>query len=646
MSDIRGREHIDDMRRRLYERGTDANAADRHTLTDEKVDVSRSWTTPTIKKAPTEDIRKSLSADVSIVTPETPPLEIVKEKHARGYRRFILLGSILIFALVAGLSSLYLYFGGNQISSDNIAIVVNAPRLVGGGEVLPLEIAVTNQNSVPIESATLILKYPPGTRSTDESGRTLFEERISINDIASGEVRVVPARVVVFGEENDDKEIVATVEYRVGGSNGMFYKDADPFQFRISSSPLVLSVESIEKVAAGQLVTVKLTARSNASTMLKDVLVSAEFPNGFSFEQSTPEPVFSQNVWRIDELKPEETTTITIQGIVRGLTEETFRINFNAGPADPNNQFMVGSILADTRADFTIERPFIDVNIKIANDIDRSVVLPQDSRPGVDVQITNTLDETVYDMVVEVVPGGNILNEDSIQGGNGFYDSNSGTVRWEVSNNESFAQVAPGASRTLSFQLIPGPARSTASFDIVVNVYARRVAEQSAQEQLIGSVRAEAKYASKVNIGRQISHVSGPVPPVAGQETVYEVTLVVDAGLNDVTGVSANTALPIYANWKSVESGDGTLTYNTVSKQLQWNIGDIGANRRAEHTFQVSIIPSTSQINQAPPLVSAIQMRANDRFTSTLLQADAPPVTTELSTEAGYKRDNGIVEAN
>lgn len=187
--------------------------------------------------------------------------------------------------------------------------------------------------------------------------------------------------IAIFGEENTEKTIEATIEYRVEGSNGMFYKDADPLTFRISSTPLVLRVESIKKVASGQLIDVTMTAVSNASSPLNDVLITASYPTGFTYESSDPEPVFGQNVWRIDELLPEQSKTIKLKGIVSGLTEETFVINFTAGPANPDNQFLVGSKLAEAKIDFTIERPFIDVGITIDNDNDREVVLSEGKFP-------------------------------------------------------------------------------------------------------------------------------------------------------------------------------------------------------------------------------------------------------------------------
>ena len=175
------------------------------------------------------------------------------------------------------------------------------------------------------------------------------------------------------------------------------------------------------------------------------------------------------------------------------------------------------------------------------------------------------------------------------------------------------------------------------------------MAEPSAAETLIGTVKAQAKYSSSVSIGRQAgrnvagSEDSGPIPPEVGERTSYTVTLVAEAGANDMTNTVVNTSLPLHSNWLEKYTGDGEIIYNSVSKQLEWIVGDISQGRKKEMNFQVDILPSTSQIRTSPTLVNRQTIKANDRFTGELLRSEANAVTTNLSTEMGYPEDNGEV---
>jgi hypothetical protein len=645
MKQLYTKEKIAEMRKRLYSRGPIIDGTTRHELSDTPVDVSGNWVSSQPKRSSTDTSDLNQGGTGGGGTGED---EVPARKHS--YRTFVLVVSLLIFFLVVSVSILFLYTGGNQISNDNIQVSIQGPSAVDGGEATPFQIAVSNHNTVDIESVTLILKYPQGTRSVEDYPRNLFEERISIDDISTGEVRNIPIKIALFGEENTQKTIEATVEYRVTGSNSMFYKEAAPLRLNISSSQLVLRVENLEKVSSGQLVDVVLTAVSNASVPLRDILVTASYPNGFSFESSSPDPVYGQNVWRIDELLPEGSTSIKLNGIVSGLKEETFRINFEVGPSNPDNQYMVGAILAEVGSDFIIEQPFIDVAVLINNEEDNDIILPAGETVSVDVDVTNTLDETVYDMTVEVVPKGNALDENSIRSSSGFYDSNNGTVRWEVANNASFDRVLPGDSRNLIFNVVPGPNLTTSSFDMVVNVYARRVDESSAQETLIGSVLSQVKYSSNVavdsQVGRNVGRFVdiGPIPPVVGEVTTYSITLVAEAGANDMANTIVETSLPLYVDWRDDYDADGVVIYNSVAKTLKWDIGAIASGQRKDFTFQVGIKPSTSQLDVPVVLLNTQYIRANDNFTNALLQDSAAAVTTELSTEMGFPEDNGNVQ--
>ncbi len=641
MSDIRSQEQIDEMRKRLYSRGFDTPHSQRHAPEQQPaVDVARNWNTagpaPVVTQAPHDKL-------TPLMVVETAAETEAEVEPPRRYRKFVLIGTLVVAVLGAALAGAFWYFGQNNISGENIAINISGPSTIGGSETMSLQIGINNQNTVAVDSAVLVVKYPAGARSVTEPIKNLYEERINVGTMTPGEAKNIPLQVAIYGKENESQQIDATLEYRITGSDGTFYKVSEPLRFQIISSPIIMQVSSVRKVSAGQDVDITLTVKSNSSKVQKDIIVSAAYPNGFSYKTSDPDPIYNQNTWKIDELKPEESVKIKIKGTINGLVSESFGINFAAGVSETDNQFIVGSLLAEARTEFTIESPFIEVGITIGNDADGSVILEQGRSAPVSIVLKNTLDETVYDLAVEVVPSGNALSESSISSGSGFYDSNKGLIRWEVSNNPTFEQVLPGSTRTLNFSLSGDSNRGPSSFDIVVNVYARRVAEQGAQEQLIGSVKANAKYASQAVISSSVNYMSGPVPPKVGQTTTYLVALVAEAGSNDMTNTVVKTSLPTHMNWLDSYDGSGSVEYNPISKEIQWNIGDIDGKGKKELLFSVSILPSLSQVGITPLLINGISLQAVDRFTGTTLTANSGLRYIELPQEAGYEPGNGVV---
>ena len=660
MSGIRDQQNMEDLRKRLYERDFGEAQSPRHGLTSTEVDVSRGWgdiKTPAPVSAP-------VTVPEQVVVPEaapemaayealTPKEETVVEplKKKRSYRMIIMLACTGLFVVAALVSSAFLFLGTNQISARNISISLTAPFSVAAGEKLGIQVSVANQNTVQIEAATLILNYPSGTKTADAEAKDLYEERVPIEVLTPGQALNIPVNVILFGEENEEKEIKAVIEYRVAGSNGTFFKDADPIKVKINSSPLVVRVDAVEKVSSGQEIEIKITLQSNASVIQRNILVEAAFPNSFTFLKSEPQPAYGQNVWLVSEILPETSQTITLRGRVQGVANEEAQIQISVGAPRSDNQFIMGSVLSKANTNYQIERPFIDVLVDINQDADGEAVVDAGSEANVAVRVKNTLDETIYDMRVEVSPNGNLIRDNQLIVPTGFYDTGSKTIRYEVSGMPSLAEVRPGETRDFIFTVKPDVNQNTASFSVSTNVYARRVGEANAAEEIVGTALAEAKFSSTILIDSQVGRNdgpfsdTGPVPPVANAETTYTLTFAAAAGVNDLTGAVMTTTLPQYVTWLNKYDGEGTIEYNPVAKQLRWNIGALSAKTAKQLQVQVSLLPSVTQVGTTPALVGLQEFRATDRFTEVGLRTSKLPLSTELSTEAGFDRNDGVVES-
>lgn len=646
MSEIKNQAEIEAIRRRLYERGEPTAKPARPELSPLPIEAPSSWDVRTPVHAPEKVVDPRIDTltepTVEVEAPDVSNI-IAKNSKRYSYRSIILLSTLAFFVVVSTLSTLYLLFGNNQISNQNIGIALTGPLTIGGGEVLPLQATITNQNKVPIESVVLIMNYPSGTKSADGNGKDIFEERIDLDAIGAGESLNIPVRAVVFGEENQEKEIKATIEYRLKDSNGTIYKQADPFTFKIHSSPVVIRVENVKKVSSGQEVEIKLNIQSNASALLKNILVTADLPLNFSMKSSTPEPIYRDNTWLISEIKPEQSISITLRGVVTGNQNEEFQIRLSAGSPRQDNQFLMGSILATAGADFLVERPFIDINTTVNGSSGETVTTTVGDSTLVNISVKNTLDDTLYDMVLEVDISGSVLSRDQVKVEGGFYDSVEDKIRFEVAGKPDLSEVSPGDTRRFTFSLVPNKQQNTPTFQLNTSAFARRVNENRVTEQLVGVAKTEVRYTSVASLTSEVRHQNGPVPPVADEATIYRVTIVAESGGNDLTGAVVTTSLPQYVKWMETALGDGTVVYNPVSKELTWTIGTIEADSDARTSFQLSFTPSQSQIGATPSLVGQQRLQATDRFTNATVRADKSPLTTELSRELGFDEDSGRV---
>ena len=651
---------LEDLRKRLYSRGSTPAPLKRRELKSTKQQVPTSWGSAA---PPPQKQQKQTESEPRATVPPVPPVSSQQvssddmsprtSRTSRQYRVKIVAAALGFFAIALVLSTVFLFFGQNTISGSNISIGVTGPFTIGGGEELSLQIAVSNQNAVPVESATLIIEYPPGTQSVDEQGRELFRERQPIPNIESGEVLNIPIRARIFGEENDERAINVSVEYRVAGSNATFFKEADPFRIKISSSPVVLQVENDTEITSGQEVELTINVLSNSPSPVSDVLVTAEYPFGFDYENSSPVPVAGQNTWRIDTLAPEETQQIKVRGVVFGNQNEERVFRFSVGVPNERDAFSLASVFSTASTEMTVTEAFLSVDVSINGDDNPTVAVGSTDRARVILTFYNTLSSTLYDGEIEVKLGGNALDDNRVDSRPGFYDSNSNTIVWTTSQLRDLSEILPGESRTVSFTVEQGEgldASRTPQITLDVSLRGKRVSESRVPEELTDTVSRTIRFESVIGMTSQAVYSTGPffntgpTPPVAEEVTQYTVVLEARNGSNAVTDAEITATLPTYITWLDLVSAGDTINYNPVARQITWDIGDLNAGEAEGAAFQVSFLPSISQVGSVPTILSTQYLRATDRFTGTVLRAEAPALTTRLVADPELSNQDGRVQ--
>jgi hypothetical protein len=652
MSGIKDNEHIDDLRNRLYQRGTAGVGNVHHDLTDEPVAVPTDWD----ERATPEEVLGMGAVPVQDAVPETyePAIEAItmRKKKQRSYRVVLALLGLGFFAFAMILSSMFLVFNRGGISGDNIALVLTMPFTIGGGEVLPIQVGVRNDNSVPIESATLIIEYPPGTKSVDENPRDLFTERISLDTISPGDTLNLPIRISVFGEENEEKTIRASIEYRVQGSSARFFKEAEPQTLKIGSAPVSLRVDGLRRISAGQEISLTLNVVSNSLTPVSEVLVRAEYPSGFEFRRATPEPVSGQNTWLVPDVNPETSHSITIVGVINGQNTDQNVMRFNVGIPNDRDKNSFASVFGSASTEFEIEEAFLNIDVRVAEKTDQVVPVNFAETAQVSINLENTLEYSLYDLRLVATMSGNGFISEGVRSTSGFYDSSTKTLTWDLVNTNSLRQIRPGVKQSFNFAIRPDRAATTNPFvNLKIDVYGRRVAEANVAEEIIGSIERTIRVNSTANLMSSVAHGSsafsdtGPVPPVVGQATSYTISLRAENSTNEISGTQVSGVLPLYVTWLDKTSGDGSFEYNQTNRTVTWLPGTIGANEDASASFQVSILPSSSQVGVRPELFSRQTLQATDVFTGQSITANSAAVNTELSRESGYAVNNGVVQS-
>lgn len=598
-------------------------------------------------------IKKTLSEHAKHDWGTSP--SIYKPRNKKSVTKTIFFFSLIFFVFSLAFLTFQFFSGNGKVSTKNVDIEILGNTFTAGGEELPLQIQVTNRNSIPLEYSDLIITYPDGSGD-------MVRERVSIGTIKTNETIVESRDVVLFGQQGSLQEVQATIEYRIKGSNAIFYKPFSHF-VTLNSAPIDLAVSANGNVVSGQLSSFTITVRANNSATNQDVGVKVDYPTGFRFEEASIEPVYGDNIWSLGDMGEGDEKEITFSGVLFGEESEERSFRFFVGPYSNFSNSELSSVFSSYIHTTSISKPFIGTEVLIAGIDDEIVARKAGENTPVSIKWSNNLSTRVDDVVLEVKINGDILNKSSIQNTGGFYDSNTNTIRWDKSNYSRFASIQPGSRDTISFNFSSLPLYQSGSLaedeeiTVSVSISGKKPTEGSSLESITNQITKIVQINSDLYIVADSFFRTGPfnnkgvVPPVVGRETEYTVILSVTNSANVVSGAKVKTILPSYVVFKNqVYPANELVTFDSSTRELSWDIGAI--NRGAglttagkEVAILLGLTPSLSQVGGGPLLTGPISISAKDLFTGKILESTDSAVSIRTSNDPGYTSANGRVIA-
>ncbi len=588
--------------------------------------------------------------------PPTPMRTTGFEKKHMSFASKFFIASVLFFVCAAAAAAYMFFIGGNTISPHNIDLLVVAPSLIDGGKQASLQVLINNRNQAPLQLVDLIVDYPPGTRDAANQSQALSHERQSIGTIASGEQVKRTLAATFYGPEGTPQKVGVTLEYTLAGSNAIFQKQAEA-EFTIGSSPVSISVDAPSEVISGQQFGVDVVLQSNATSPLANVVAQGQYPFGFTVVQATPPAAPGGTFWRLGTLQPGASQKIHLTATIDGQDGDQRVLSFLAGSdADQTNTQIKVPFLTVPQT-FVVRRAFVTAAIAINGQTGKSVaVVPGQPVQG-SIAWTNNLPDSISNLQLTLSLAGPMLDRAAISSSNGFYQSADNTITWTKDQDSALAQVAPGATGKLQFSfatLLPGTGGtvySNPTVDLNVTVQGVRQGESGVPQQVSSAASAQVTLASAVKLLAQATHFSGafqnqgPMPPRAEQNTTYTVLWTVSNSSNTIGNATVAAVLPPYVTFVQAQSG---VTYDSGSRTVTWALGELKANvgystAARSATFQVSILPSSSQVGLSPNLTGAATLSGQDRFAQVAVQTTASAPTTALQADSGFQTGMGAV---
>jgi len=637
---------LEKIQKKHYEKNIVQEKTKRHSLDNKNYNLNTDWEDKSKKESEYKDFS-----------------DFIDEKKKK---RIGFFGYTMILAFIFFLASIsyagYVFFGGTQtISANDVDITISGPVSVGAGENLSLDLIIQNNNPVALKDVDLIINWPSGTKSSENLVDPVNRVVERIDDVEPGTLTRETAEAVLFGDEGDNKEISVKIEYQVDGSNAIFSKEKK-FSIILNAAPARISVSALEEVSSGQEVEFVATVTSNSTSEIKNLMVTTRYPFGFNFIKSSVDPTYSNNIWVIDSLSPNEKKEIKIRGTITGQDEEERVFRFNTGLVSDENPEEIGVVFNNYIHDLVIKKPFVGLNLSINGNSDPVVVVNGGERIRADLVFNNNTNDVINDLDIRLRFDGVAFDESEIRASDGYYRSADNTLIFNSENFPSLERIDAREEIRTDFSFrIKDLLRSNLNvknpdvkIDLMVN--GKRVSSSNSETEIKETSTKVIKLLSDVSVRSFTLRESGPfqnigpIPPKVDTETTYTVTLNASNSSNDLNNARMTAVLPQYVFWNNkVSPSSEVYSYDENSKTLVWNIGNMpagtGINSNArEISFQVSLFPSISQVGEKPNLLRNLTFTALDTFTDTQIEIQGPLPNTVLTNGSTINKHEIVVE--
>ena len=559
--------NLENLKKKLYQKGRKfPNRLERETLRKEENEASPYW--------PKEDLEK-------IDTGNFPP---PSDGPFKRLKIFVYL--LIVFVVLAGGAAAYImYSGGNIVSSSNVSIDANGPIYVDGGQPARFNFTIRNQNSVSLEAADLIFDFPANTYSAE--GASLTRIRIPLEDLEPGAAINKSLDIVFFGLENEEKKIIANLEYRFAESNATFVKSKD-YSVKISKAPLGLSLAAPKNAVSGQKISIKIAVISNSESAAKNLKMEMKYPPGFRFNNAEPNPSKGDNVWTLGDIGPSQKRDITVDGTIEGENSEERTFTAAVGTMGDDGSLKPFGTASEKVA---IKKSPLNLSVSINGKDDSVNTANAGEMIRVDLGWVNNLSSSIKNVQIELEIKGEAYDQRSVSVTKGAYRSYDNKAVWNSASLKDLISIAPGSSgkAQLGFSVKnPLPIYKQGDKNFSVSVEAKIIgfgtSDEFENKQIEDSAKKEIKIGSRLQVAGKTLHYSGPfqnsgeVPPKIGTETTYTIVWSLANNANDLSGAKITASLPPYVSKERlVNPEDSDLQFDEKNATLTWNVGDVPA---------------------------------------------------------------------
>ena len=556
--------------------------------------------------------------------------------------RRIIIG--LLILLIFGAAIFLLYRSGFR--EGNVILKIEAPDQALSGEEIEYRVIIENNNNFDLKGTKLSLFYPNGTIWFNEEGQP-FNSPINNFDPAgfgSRERKEFILRAVLTGEKGELKKIKAEFTYSSSNLRSVFQKSAEAGT-TISKVSIPLTLSGPPNVLPGQSVQVSLDLRNETAKDFENLQVVFSYPDGFIFKKASPLQDESNNLFNLSSLKSGEGVRITVEGDISGFEKESKRFIAVLKRKIDGKLFD----FQKTQVMLTVSSPLLAADV-LVND-SKNYIAQAGDRLKYKVGFSNNSDNNFSALELLVKIEGQMFDLASLKT-SGFFDQNARTILWNAAAEPALANLAPGQSGAVSFEIslkpdFPKTLAKNYSLKAGALIQTSSVPPDfnldkiTAAAELITKIKSKIDFTSKAFYNDSVFPNTGSNPPRVSQKTTYTIHWKIVNEGNDLTNVGIISSFLPGISWENkfkITPTQSDLNYNPSTGQISWRVPTVPAGTGIifpvfEAVFQVGITPSVNQSGQNLEILKEAIFEAVDNFTKEKINLSQPKIDTSALNE-------------
>jgi len=165
------------------------------------------------------------------------------------------------------------------------------------------------------------------------------------------------------------------------------------------------------------------------------------------------------------------------------------------------------------------------------------------------------------------------------------------------------------------------------------------------------------KVSSKIDLDQQAFFTSdsfpssGSLPLRVGLPTAFTINWKLKNFYNDLRNVKVRATLPAWVSLTGqLLPRDSSFLFDSQSREIIWEIGEVMAGQgvngsdSANLSFQISLVPNSSQLGQMPEIISMARVFGDDTWTKNAIESETKTINTGALSDQGFNSTQGIVQ--